>query len=179
MMSTCGRWVREEPGDTSEFIRLVYEGLAHFALERGAAWVAMILLVVCERTDPVEKRHGLKEGEVSAFEVLMQRATSTLLIDLDLLCLFGAMYREACLSFLPAEAALLGHSFEITLQQFCDQKFPPAILDWLADIARNRVLYGKRDYFPTKGGVDVVSEIWKGKSLVIRPCARGTTVETP
>ena len=179
MSSPFWRLLKGAPGDTSASSRLVDECLAHFALERVSAWDALVLLVECDKTDPIEKRHGLKEGDVSAFEVLMQRATSTLLIDLDLLCLFGAMYREACLSFLPAEAELLGHYFEITLQQFCDQKFPPEIRDWLTDIARNRVLYGKRDYFPPTGGVDVVSEIWAGKSLVIRPCERGPTVETP
>lgn len=175
MGSPFWRLLKETPGDTSASSRLVDECLAHFSLERVSAWDAVVLLAECARTDPIEQRCGLKEGDVSGFEVLMQRATSELPIDLDLLCLFGAMYREACLSFLPAEAELLGHYFEISLQQFCDHQLPPELRDWLADISRNRVLYGKHRYFPPTSGVDVMSEMWEGKSLVIRPRVNGST----
>lgn len=99
----------------------------------------------------------------------MQRSTSTLPLSLDLLCLFGAMYREASLSFLLDEAEVLGHYFEITLYQFCDQEWPEEIQHWLSDIARNRVLYGQRDYFPPKIESDFIAERWSRKTLVIRP----------
>lgn len=169
MYSPFWRLLKEVPGDLEASRKLVDECLSLLSLERMSHLDAVMAVAQCFRTDPVETRRGLKERDVSDFEVLMQRATSKLPIDLDLLCLFGAMYREACLSFLPREAELLGHYFSISLMRFCDQEWLNEIRDWLEDIARHRVLYGKRGYLPPENEVNAIAEMWASKTLVIQP----------
>lgn len=109
---------------------------------------ALLLFSGIGRDLPKQKSHGLRKDYVSDFEVMLQQASGDLPVDLDLLALFGAMYRETCLSFRPAEAAVLGHYFHISLMQLCEQEWIKPVSNELEDIARQRVLYGMGGYLP-------------------------------
>jgi hypothetical protein len=58
------------------------------------------------------------------------------------------MYREACLSFRPSDAEVLGHFFNISLMKLCEQDWIKPVSFEIEDIARHRVLYGVGDYLP-------------------------------
>ncbi len=136
------------PGDLKSAISLVDESLRLLILRRLMDEDALLLLAGLARDVPINTRSGLREDYVSDFEVMLQRATRDLLVDLDLLALFGAMYREACLSFRPAEAEVLGHYFDISLMKLCEQDWIKPVGGDVEDIARQRVLYGVGDYLP-------------------------------
>ena len=139
------------PGDLTAAVALVDESLALLGLKRLPDEEALIVRASCARDASGKSRGGLREGFVSDFEVMLQRATQHLPIDLDLLALFGAMYREACLCFRPADAEVLGHYFNISLMDLCEQDWIRPVRSEVEDIARHRVLYGVGDYLPGTG----------------------------
>lgn len=166
--------LRAIPSDLHAARKLGDECLSLFSLERVSTLDAVIILVETTRTDPVKYRSGLREDYVSDFEVMLQRTTSHLPLGLDLLCLFGALYREACLSFRPLEAEVLGHYFEITLAHVCEEDWARNIRNRLAGYARNRVLYGMSSYFPPhESDEENMDDFWNWPSLVFRGIPSG------
>jgi hypothetical protein len=142
------RLLKAAPGDLESAAALVDEALKLLGLRRLQDEEALILRASCARDAPMDERGGLREDFVGDFEVMIQRATQQLPIDLDLLALFGAMYREACLSFRPSDAEVLGHFFNISLMKLCEQDWIKPVSFEIEDIARHRVLYGVGDYLP-------------------------------
>ncbi len=161
--------LRSAPCDLATARSLVDDCLALFSLQRASMSDAIIILTETVRTAPEELRRGLRADHVSDFEVMLQQATSNIPLGLDLLCLFGAMYREACLSFLPSEAEVLGHYFSITLAQICDEDWTSRVRNRLERYARQRVLYGMSDYCsPSESAESNMEDMWEGPSLVVR-----------
>lgn len=158
MNSPFWRLLKAMPGDLQEAIKLADECLCYLGLKRVHGDEALLWLASCDRWQPQAERHGLHKDFVSDFEYLLQRATKHLPIDLDSLTLFGAMYREACLSFRPENAEVLGHYFDISLMEFCSQSWISAVAPELEDIARHRVLYGEKDYLPAEIGSDIYEQ---------------------
>jgi len=93
-------------------------------------------------------RPSLKSTGAGPFEISLNDATKELQCDLNLIALFGGLYRESCLSFNPANAEILGTFFRLSLEQFCAQPWLGAHGSYLEDLARNRILYGKSEYIP-------------------------------
>lgn len=169
MKTPFWKLLRAVPGDLAAARVLVDECLTLFGLERVSMRDAIDVLIETVTTDPVKERTGLKEHYVSHFEVMLQRTTSNVPLGLDQLCLWGAMYREACLSFLPQEAELLGHYFTITLSCICEENWTRAIRNRLERYARQRVLYGEGDYCsPPESEYESNDEFWRQPSLVLR-----------
>lgn len=94
-------------------------------------------------------RGSLKSGGASPYEACLVDATKGLPLDLDLLALFGGLFREACLSCNLKTAEIAQILFCISLEQFCSQQWLGEHAYVLFDLAKNRILYGKKGYFPT------------------------------
>lgn len=97
--------------------------------------------------------NGFNEAQSNHFEFWLDDSTQPLPIDLDLLALFGAMYREACLSFAPDLAEVHRSHFKLALQSFCKASWLQPLnedLKLFEDIALNRILHGMENYLPEK-----------------------------
>ncbi len=148
LYSPFWKLLKAAPGDLSGAAALVDESLELLGLRRFQDEEALLLCASCARDVPMSERSGLRADFVGDFEVMLQRATQHLPVDLDLLALFGAMYREACLSFRPADAEVLGHYFNISLTELCEQDWLKPVCSEVEEIARHRVLYGVGGYLP-------------------------------
>lgn len=96
---------------------------------------------------------GIDERNSNHFEFWLNDSTQHLPVDLDLLALFGAMYREACLSFAPTLAEVHSNHFKQALDSFCKTSWLQPLgedLKLFEEITRNRILYGMEDYLPEK-----------------------------
>lgn len=92
---------------------------------------------------------SLKKGGAGAFETTLQRATASLPTDLDLIALYGALYREACISFNLENAEISGILFRLSVEAFFDAPWTKGVTGQLIDIAITRVLHGKISYEPS------------------------------
>ena len=116
-------------------------------------------------------RGSLKSTGADTYEACLSDAVAGLPRDLNLLALFGGLYREACLSFNPENAETLGLLFRLSLEQFCSEPWLASHGAYLEDLAKNRILYGKSEYLPpdsnsSAGSEFELSEI-KSRGLVV------------
>lgn len=96
-------------------------------------------------------RQGLRSNGVWPFEASLQEVCKGMPNTLNLAGLFGALYRESCLSFNIANAETLGIYFRLTMEEFCNQPWLREHGEALQDISINRILFGINDYLPRDG----------------------------
>jgi len=105
------------------------------------------------------KQPSLKRGGAGAFEATIQQATQALPNDLDLIALYGALYRESCISFNLESAEIAGALFKISLASFFEATWTGETGAALTDIAIYRVIHGMTNYLPSSGGSSISQEL--------------------
>lgn len=100
-------------------------------------------------------RKGISGDLMNRVEYQLHQAIKDLPLELDLLALLGALYREACLSFHPDAAKVFGQYFNNYLMDFCSQAWIIEVVQELEDISRHRILYGEKDYFPDPANAEM------------------------
>lgn len=105
------------------------------------------------------KQPGLKKGGTGAFEATIQQATQALPVDLDLIALYGALYRESCISFNLESAEVAGILFKISLASFFETQWAGEMGAVLSDIAINRVIHGIENYLPSSSDSSITQEL--------------------
>ncbi len=144
-------WVllRAHPRSLDRATQLVERCFSIFKLRRLDTLEEMLWSFDNSDLPLLEKRpEGITKGSMSNFEVKLLPIVKMLPDSLDSLALLGSLYREACLSFNPKNAEILGRYFDKLLIRFCSQPWLNAVASDLEDIARQRILYGDYDYVP-------------------------------
>lgn len=85
--------------------------------------------------------------------------------NLDLIALFGALYREACLTFEPEAANFLGIRFWMLLEDFLSQPGFGQVADNVLDYSVNRVIYDRDEVAARHGFNPNGSERIPGKAI--------------
>lgn len=131
---------------TSSFAARCMElmGLTRLSGETALDWTWYANEEICR-----PGRGSLKSTGASTYEACLDDALSGLPCDLNLLALLGGLYREACLSFNPMNAEILGVFFKLSLKQFSSESWLGSHGQYLENLAMNRILYGKSEYFPS------------------------------
>lgn len=138
------------PGDLEETTSFAAKCLALMGLTRLNGKTALEWMWYAGDEIFRAGRGSLKSTGAGPYEACLNDALAGLPCDLDLLALLGALYREACLSFNPENAEILGVSFRLTLERFCSEQWLEPHGLYLQDLALNRILYGKGDYLPAE-----------------------------
>lgn len=156
MHSPFWRLLNVTPQSLEQTTQLVDECLSRLGLVRLQG-IEVMLWGWTRRASQLsqERPQGIIGKEMSILEYQLHLAMKNLSLDLDLLSLIGALYREACLSFHPAAAEVYGHYFDSLLKQFCGQAWINKVGCVLEDISRHRILYGEKDYLPNTADVEV------------------------
>lgn len=154
--------LRSKSNNAMDATSIVEECLRRLGLTRIKGDDAVIIAAGCGKIFPLHLRHGLTDGPISDFECLLQRATETLKVDLDLIALFGSMFRESCLRYKSEQAEILKCYFSITLAQYseqlskqlpCNDKHAASrkqVFSDFEDLVWHRIINGEPDYEPSQ-----------------------------
>lgn len=92
------------------------------------------------------------ESICESYRAALRDIAATRPLDLDLLSLIGALYREAYLAYAVDIAAVLRELFVELLAEYCDQEWLKEVQEKLYSFAINRVLYWQADFSPLMEG---------------------------
>lgn len=142
----------QQPRDVFEMRRFVERCCERLGLRTLTGTDAFIWSWLTSQTPP---EGSLKSTGAGAYEQTLQRATKDLEPSLDLIALYGVLYREACLSFALESAEIAAVYFKLTLAEYFDMPWTNPIGAEIKDIAINRIIHGIADYLPTTSDKDV------------------------
>ena len=141
--------LRLPPRDLDETTRFVEKCLDRLGLARVTGGDSFLWDWLVE---PSSSTGSLKSTGSGPYERTLQRATNGLPSDLDLVALFGGLYREACLDFALENAEIAGILFRLSLENYFAAPWIGSTGALLVDIGINRILHGRIDYESSGSG---------------------------
>lgn len=106
-------------------------------------------------------------GNLSEYEYWLFKSTDDIPLSLDLIGLYAALYREACLSFRPKYAEMLGNQFSMLIELLGWEDWMLSNKYFFEDLVKGRILYGISDYWPDEIGQDINHKS-RTQSLIIK-----------
>lgn len=91
---------------------------------------------------------SLRPQGASQYEMSLHLATQGISSQMTLLALYGALYREACLSFNLKNADILADFIKAMLAFICDEAWMIPHEEYFRLLVTERILYGKSEYLP-------------------------------
>lgn len=113
------------------------------------------------------KFYSKKNGNLSEYEYWLFKSTDDIPLSLDLIGLYAALYREACLSFRPKYAEMLGDQFSMLIELLGWEDWMLPNKYFFEDLVQGRILYGISDYWPGDRDQDFNKKV-KIQCLIIK-----------
>lgn len=140
--------LKHMPTSLLEAQRDVERYLDKFSLKRLSTEESLIWRKNSHLDGVSPKFYSKTGGNLREYEHWLFKSTDEFPISLDLVGLYAALYREACLSFKPQYAQTLGDQFSMLMELLGWEDWMLNNKYFFEDLARGRILYGISDYWP-------------------------------